>query len=135
MQFDKSDCAAACLATVCKFYRKEITIQMDAPRCFACDNDSSINMPAPSDITKPSRVASKGRLASAGDSFLVDNAVAFPKLAMDNSVMPASVPPANAASASPIRISRYTSSIAVFPIAHADTGDIEGPIACHLMLI
>ncbi|WP_035397768.1 peptidase domain-containing ABC transporter [Exiguobacterium sp. OS-77] len=28
MQFDKSDCAAACLATVCKFYRKEITINV-----------------------------------------------------------------------------------------------------------
>ncbi len=23
----------------------------------------------------------------------------------------------------------------VFPIAHAETGDMEGPIACHLMLI
>jgi len=72
---------------------------MDAPHCFARDNDSSIKMPASSDITKPSRVASKGRLAFASDLFFVDNAV----LAIGNSAMPASIPSANVASAESAR--------------------------------
>jgi hypothetical protein len=51
--------------------------------------------PAPSPITKPSRVASKGRLAVSGSSFRVDMAFMAPKPATVSGVMVASEPPAD----------------------------------------
>ena len=62
---------------------------------------SSIMMPAPSPITKPSLRRSKGLLAFSGSSFLVDNAFIALNPPIPKGVMTASVPPAIMTSASP----------------------------------
>src|SRR5215467_407083 len=52
---------------------------MVAPRALACSSSSRMTMPPPSPMTKPSRVASKGRDAVSGESFRSDNAFMFAK--------------------------------------------------------
>ncbi|MMZ69347.1 hypothetical protein D1872_321700 [compost metagenome] len=59
----------------------------------------------------------------------------MPKLARDRGCTAASVPPAIITSASPLRIRRNASPIAVLPIEQAVTGDKVGPIAPYRMLI
>src|SRR5439155_282804 len=78
-------------------------------------------MPAPSAGTKPSRVASNGRLASSGGSFWVVITRMTQKLASPSSQIDPSVPPATMTSAAPRRITSAASPIAWFPAAQAVT--------------
>ena len=69
-------------------------------------------MTEPSDGTKPSRGASNGLLASSGLALLVLRARMTANPANPNLLIPASVPPANATSMSPLRIASNASPIA-----------------------
>src|SRR5919206_452239 len=75
-------------------------------------------MPAPSPITKPSRVASKGRDAVSGASLRSESAfmLANPPIAIGVTV--ASAPPVITTSASPYWIVRKASPIACALVAH-----------------
>ena len=74
--------------------------------------DSRIKMPAPSPTTKPSRSASKGRLACSGSSLRVDSALMEANPPTPIGVMVASVPPQIIMSASPRSIILKESPIA-----------------------
>src|SRR5207245_1514795 len=74
---------------------------MRASRASACSSASRITMPAPSPHTKPSRVASKGRMAFVGSSLRVDMAFIEQKPAIVSGMMMASDPPAIITSAYP----------------------------------
>ena len=78
-------------------------------------------------MTKPSRPASKGRLAFSGSSFLRDSARIAPKPAMPTRVMPASVPPQSITSARPSRIASAPSPMAMLEAAHAVHCEESGP--------
>lgn len=85
-------------------------------------------MPAPSPITKPSRVRSKGRDARAGVSLKpVDKVFAAAKAPRLTRSIAASAPPHTAMSASPQRISRAASPMAWRLAAQAVTGAPIGP--------
>jgi hypothetical protein len=98
-----------------------------APR--ACSSASSTTTPAPSPITKPSRVASNGRDARRGLSLRVESAPMLAKPPIDIGVTAASDPPAIITSASPYWIVRNASPIACALVAHADTIAKFGPCA------
>src|SRR4029450_167369 len=86
-------------------------------------------MPAPSPHTKPSRVASKGRMAFVGSSLRVDMAFIEQKPAIVSGTMMASDPPAIITSASPRWMILKESPIAWLPVAHAVTTEEFGPFA------
>ncbi|MNS48242.1 hypothetical protein D3C72_808050 [compost metagenome] len=86
-------------------------------------------MPAPSPMTKPSRWASKGRLALVGSSLWPESAFKLAKLAMPRGVMTDSVPPASMTSASPCCSRRNASPMAWEPEAQAVTAQTLGPLA------
>ena len=67
----------------------------------AASSSSRIKTPAPSPRTNPSLSLSQGRLASSGESFLVDNALAALNPAIPRGDIAASAPPATITSASP----------------------------------
>ena len=71
-----------------------------------------MRIPAPSPITKPSRVASNGREAVSGLSFRSDNAFMLAKPPIAIGVTVASAPPVIMTSASPYWMVRYASPIA-----------------------
>ena len=76
-----------------------------APRARACSRSSRIRAPAPSPITKPSRLASNGREASHGRSLnLVARAVICAKAISATWTKADSEPPAIMAVASPCRM-------------------------------
>ena len=80
-------------------------IEMRALRARACPNSSITSIAAPSPITKPSRPASKGRLAVSGASWREEARICMrPKPVMIPGVMTASAPPARTRSRSPQRI-------------------------------
>jgi hypothetical protein len=78
---------------------------------------------------------SKGRLALAGSSFLVESAFITEKPPMPRGAMAASDPPASMASVSPTRIDFHASPMAWAEVEQAETGDQLGPLAPYLMLI
>ncbi len=78
----------------------------------ACSRDSSIIIPAPSLITKPSRCISNGLHALSGSSLLVESAFIEVKPANANGVIGASEPPVMAISISPRSINLKASPIA-----------------------
>src|SRR6266508_4118682 len=90
---------------------------MGAPRALAESSVSRWTTPAPSDMTKPARVASNGRDAFVGSPF----AEARPRIDVNparmSGWMQASVPPARIASAWPWRISSAPSPIVCDPVA------------------
>src|SRR3989304_9938700 len=88
---------------------------------------------APSPITKPSRPASKGRLACAGSSLRVDRARAWLKPAMANSHTGASPPPAPITSAAPRLMISAASPMALAEAAHAVTAQVFGPKRLYLI--
>src|SRR3972149_1307911 len=102
---------------------------MRAPRRSACSRASRMTMPAPSPMTKPSRVASKGREAFSGSSLRVEMAFIAQKPATLSLVIGASVPPAIIASASPRWMMRMASPMALPPGAQAVTTLLFGPFA------
>jgi hypothetical protein len=77
--------------------------------------------PAPSPRTKPSRSASKGRLAVSGESLRVESAFMLANPAMVRGVTVASVPPVIITSASPPWMRRNELPRAWALDAHADT--------------
>ena len=79
-------------------------------------------MQAPSDMTKPARVASKGRDALVGSSSSATSPRIAQKPARISGWMHDSVPPASTASAAPRRISSAASPTACEPVAQAETG-------------
>src|SRR2546423_10368461 len=79
-----------------------------------------MSIPAPSEMIPESRNRSKGRLARTGSEFRVELRPAVAKLAIDNGVIVASVPPATATSASPCRIIAAADAMASNPEGHAD---------------
>ena len=78
-------------------------------------------------MTKPSRPASNGRLASSGASFRRESARIALKPAMPILVIGASVPPQNITSARPRRIASSPSPIAMFDAAQAVHCEVSGP--------
>ena len=98
-----------------------LDIAVGAPRFFAYSSSSRITTPAPSPMTNPSRVASKGREAVANSSLRVDSAVMFAKPPIAIGVTVASEPPVMMTSASPYWIMRNASPIACALVAHAET--------------
>ncbi len=70
-------------------------------------------------MTKPSRPASKGRLARAGSSLREESARMASKPPMPSGVMVASAPPATMTSTAPRAIQRPASPMACAPEAHA----------------
>ena len=109
-------CASARLAD------PKISPRIFAPRASARLHSSSIKRPAPSEITNPSRPASKGRETPAGDI-----AFMLPKPATAMPDMPASLPPAITASQSPHWIHRAAVPIAWVPVAQAVEIVSQGP--------
>src|SRR5579884_4025293 len=107
---------------------------MWAPRRSACSHSSRTTTPAPSPMTKPSRVASKGRHAFSGSSLRVLSAFMVQKPARLRGVTAASVPPQIMARASPRWMMRKASPMAWPPVAHADTTEKFGPRAPTSML-
>ena len=77
--------------------------------------------PAPSPITKPSRVASNGRDAVSGSSLRSDSACMLAKPPIAIGVTVASEPPVIMTSASPYWMVRNASPIAWALVAHAET--------------
>ena len=98
-----------------------ISPKIVAPRALACSSSSSTRHPAPSPMTKPSRVASKGLLAPSGSSFRVDMAFIAANPAIVRGVTAASVPPASIRSTSPRSMNRAASPMAWALEAHAET--------------
>ena len=99
-------------------------------------NSSSTNTAAPSPITKPSLLLSKGREAVSGASLnLIDNALALANPATDTGVIAASVPPHNITSASPFRINLIASPIEWAPVVHAVDTAWLGPWSPYFILI
>ena len=86
-------------------------------------------MPAPSPITKPSRSLSKGRLARVGSSLRVESARMAANPPTDMAVTAASAPPAIITSASPCRIMRTESPMALALVAQAVAVAEMGPRA------
>ncbi len=79
-------------------------------------------MPAPSPMTKPSRVASNGRDAVAGESFRSESAFMFANPPIDIGVTAASDPPAmHDVGIAVLDRARYASPIACALVAHAET--------------
>src|SRR5262249_38592308 len=72
-----------------------------ALRLVACSSDSRIKMPAPSPTMKPSRSASKGRLAAAGAPLRLEKGFYEANRATPIGVIVASVPPQIIMSAAP----------------------------------
>jgi hypothetical protein len=101
---------------------------MRAPRRFACSYSSRITTPAPSDITKPSRSLSHGRLARVGSSLRVDRARAAQNVAIPSSHSAASEPPAIITSAWSYWMKRAASPMALEPVAHAVATVVFGPL-------
>src|SRR5437867_1241764 len=83
-----------------------------APRRSACSAASRMTNPAPSPSTKPSRRASKGRLAVSGVAFWRDMTPSRQKSCTSIGATMHSAPPARATSTVPRRIARYASPIA-----------------------
>ncbi len=98
-----------------------ISPRIVAPRRRACSSSSRIRHPEPSPSTKPSRVASNGRLAVSGESLRVESAFIEAKPAIVSGVTVASAPPAIITSASPRCTMRYASPTAWALDAHAET--------------
>src|SRR2546425_2999072 len=84
-------------------------------------------------MTKPSRRASKGREARVGSSFEVDIALITVNAAKVRGASGASTPPAIIAWASPSRIIRNASPIAIAPDAHELEFPSAGPRAPNAM--
>ena len=84
-------------------------------------------------MTKPSRSASKGRLAFSGASFRVERAFMAQKPSTASGVITASVPPASMASAVPSPMMRADSPMAWVPVAQAVTTERFGPLAPNRM--
>ena len=78
-------------------------------------------------MTKPSRSASKGRLAPCGLALLRDSARMAEKPAMPTSVTGASVPPQNMTSARPRRIASSPSPMDMVEAAQAVHCEDSGP--------
>src|SRR6202030_3472468 len=91
--------------------------------------DSRIKMPAPSPTTKPSRCASKGRLACAGSSLRVDSAFMDENPPTPMGVMVASVPPQIIISAAPRSIILKESPMAWAEAEQAVAVAELGPLA------
>src|SRR5882757_710637 len=89
--------------------------------------------PPPSLKTKPSRSASHGRLASAGESLRVERAFAWPKPPRPLGVVAISPPPAIIMSASPYWIVRIPSPMAWVDVVHAVTTPRFGPFRPYLI--
>ena len=79
-------------------------------------------------MTKPSRFASKGRLARSTSSFRRESACIAAKPATPTRVIPASLPPQNIASARPSRIASAPSPIAICDAAQAVHCEESGPL-------
>src|ERR1700710_2686079 len=95
---------------------------MRAPRSSACCSSSRITIPAPSPITKPSRVASNGREAVSGESLRSESAVMLAKPPIAIGVTGASAPPLIMMSASPYWIERKGSPVAGALVGQAGAG-------------
>ena len=91
--------------------------------------------PAASPKTNPSRFASNGREAAAGSSLRFDSAPMLPRAAKATGRMADSVPPATTTSTSPCSMSRWASTKACTPAAHAATEVMTGPVIPFWMLI
>ena len=98
-----------------------------APRARACSRLSSTSAAAPSLITKPSRVFSKGRAARDGSSLRVDRAESREKRISASGCTVPSAPMHSAASASPRWIASTPSWIAEAPVAQAVVSEIGAP--------
>lgn len=97
-------------------------------------SNSITSNPAPSDITKPSRLRSKGREASCGCSAKpADSARAAAKQPRVTRSIAASVSPHMAISASPLLMSLAASPIACTPAAQTVTGAPSGPLKPYRM--
>ena len=80
-----------------------------------------MRIPAPSPMTNPSRVASKGREAVSGLSLRSESAFMLAKPPIAIGVTVASAPPVIMMSASPYWMERNASPIACALVAQADT--------------
>src|SRR5215470_1909580 len=100
-----------------------------ALRFVACSRDSRIRMPAPSPTTKPSRSASKGRLAVAASSLRVERAFIDANPPTPIGVMVASVPPQIIISAAPRSMILKESPMACAEAEHAVAVAEFGPFA------
>ena len=103
-----------------------ISARIVAPRASATSHASRISTPAPSAITKPSRVAANGSL-----TFRDDIAVMLVKPARLVGVMAASLPPAATTSQRPLAIHMAASTSAWVPAAHAVLTVWHGPCQPH----
>src|SRR6267143_3306270 len=102
---------------------------MLAPRLRAYSSSSRTRMPAPSPITKPSRLRSKGRLAFSGASLRMESARMAANPPTPMGVMAASEPPAIITSASPCWMMRMESPIEWALVVQAVAVASFGPLA------
>src|SRR5581483_10882009 len=106
---------------------------MVAPRASARSQSSRTTNPAPSPRTKPSRLASKGRQASAGLSLRSLRTPMRQNEPMANGVTHDSAPPVRTTSTKPSRTRRAASPMAWAPAAHAVVMVMLGPVQPRTM--
>ena len=108
---------------------------MRAPRSLACSSSSSTRHALPSAITKPSRLALKGRLAFWGSSLRVLRACMALNPPTPLGTMAASAPPLTIMSALPRRMRLNASASALDEEAQADEVMKLGPWNPYMMEI